>query len=151
MAMDTPIIDTEEIISIVAKKHKVLLDEHDPILVTVTLNQVIAGELVKLANASMEQLQISLEEVYYRQQEESKTTAQKIMTATLNNARSVITETAKQSSDELADKIKVQQELFLARCEENLAQQQKAKITTIIFSCAAIASAVVAATVFLVS
>lgn len=148
--MDTPSINIEEIISTVAKKHKVLLDETDPILVTTTLNQLVVKELLEGTNTSMENLKISLEEMYFRQSEENKENARRIMNATLNSAREIITDSAEKASSELTEKIKVQQELFIARCNEIAEEQRKAKITTILFSCAAIAAAAISATVFLV-
>ena len=148
--MDTTSINIDGIISTVAKKHKVLLDESDPILVTATLNHLVVNELLASTNATMEGLQVSLEEMYYRQSEETKETARQIMNATLNNAREIITDSAKQASSELTEKINFQQELFIARCNEIAEEQRKGKTITIIFSCAAIAAATISIAIFLV-
>lgn len=148
--MDTPSISIEEIIATVAKKHKVLLNENDPILVTTTLNQLVVKELLESTNTSMENLKVSLEEMYFRQSEENKENARRIMNLTLNSAREIIIESAEKVSSELTEKIKLQQELFIARCNETSEEQRKAKITTILFSCVAIAAAAISATVFLV-
>lgn len=149
--MSTPdSIDIEDLISRVARRHKILLSEDDPVLVTVTLNEYILEHYSEITKKSTEKLKIDLEEIYYRQAEESKECARRVMNVTLKSARDIITESAKQASLELTEKINNQQELFIARCNKIAEEQRKGKITTIIFSCAAIAAATISMTVFLI-
>ena len=148
--MNTTSIDIETIISIVAKKHKLILDENDPILVSATLNQLVVKELLEEVNASIDQLRDALEEVYFRQSEENKKHAHRIMNATLNRAKEIITKSVFQASSELTENIKAQQRLLLDEYHQIAAQQRKAQIMTLFFSCAAIAATAISVTVLLV-
>ncbi len=148
--MDKDIIDLEEIIAKVAKKHQLLLTKDDPVFVTATLNKIVVESLIENASKAVDSLQDRLEEMYYRQSEESKETARRIMQATLNRASEVITENTDNASNNLIEKVTVQQNLFIAKCNEILQEQQKIKTVNVVFSCAAMASAVIAITALLV-
>ena len=74
----TPIIDLDEIIKTVAIKHGMVLDRDDPILVTVTLHEVILNRYLDLLSAHNQRYQRELSAAIYAQSELAKEGAKKI-------------------------------------------------------------------------
>jgi hypothetical protein len=50
-------IDVRELLAAIAKRHGVFLSEEDPVLVTVTLNELVLGEYVRLLTKGVEEAQ----------------------------------------------------------------------------------------------
>lgn len=73
-------IDFDELRKAVAVKHGVLLGADDPILVTVTLNDLVLGRYVELLTAQNEAHQKALAAALHEQVSQSKATAGRIIT-----------------------------------------------------------------------
>ncbi|EJD3148805.1 conjugal transfer protein TraM [Salmonella enterica] len=77
-------IDFDEIRKEVAIKHSVLLGEDDPILVTVTVSEMVLGRYLDLVSAQYEDANRALAVSLQQQVEQSKETAGKIITDASN-------------------------------------------------------------------
>jgi len=77
-------IDFDEIRKQVAIKHNVLLDTNDPILVTVTINEMVLSRYLDLANKRYSDANRELTVALMQQQEQAKEVASRIITAATN-------------------------------------------------------------------
>ncbi len=74
-------IATERLIGEVAKRHDLLLSRDDPVLVTVTLNELILAEALKQLRASLDAASESIAGSAARHIEASKLVAEQLITA----------------------------------------------------------------------
>ncbi len=82
--MKTPIIDFEEIRKQVSIKHNVLLGKDDPILTTVTINEMVLGRYVEIISEKTNESNQSLIKSLEHQVALSKKTAGEIITEAAN-------------------------------------------------------------------
>jgi len=136
-------LDMDAIIQMVARKHKVLLTEDDPVLVTATLNQLVLESMAANTDRALDALQIRLEEMYWRQSAETKEVAKKMINATINATREAITGTVEVSKKELSASMGRELELFIAQCNEQTNRNKQVKNITLVSGAVAAVSAVV--------
>lgn len=135
--------DMDAIIQMVARKHKVLLTEDDPVLVTATLNQIILESMAANTDRALDALQMRLEEMYFRQTAESKEVAKKMVNATINAAKDAVSTAANESKVEITESLKRQLDMFVAQCNQVAEKNKQAKNITVMFGSIAAISAVV--------
>lgn len=75
-------LDAKSLIGEVAKRHGVLLDQHDPVLVTVTLNEVILREYVEQVKVAVEDAQTRTLVASSQQVADAKKAASELITRT---------------------------------------------------------------------
>lgn len=138
-------LDMDAIIEEVARRHKILLTQDDPVLVTATLNRIIIASLLSDTNKSLDDLLIRLEEMYYRQAEESKVIGKKLINASLNAANDSIAKSVNSSGIELLASIKRQLDLFTAQCDQIAEKNKQTQNITIVFGSLAFISALAVA------
>ncbi|MEW5250910.1 hypothetical protein [Microbulbifer discodermiae] len=107
----------EEICNEVARRHGLLLTKDDPVLVTVTLNRVALRKVQEANMAAFETLRNGLEEIYLRQAQETKDTANKLVGAALRASEHSISD----MSDRVATAVAKQVEESLAQAESRIA------------------------------
>lgn len=88
-------LSTKELIDEVAKRHGIMLDEKDPILVTLTLNEIIIENYIKAVEASISKINA-------RQIENAKLVGEEIITKAANY---LATENAKYSHNSIQNSI----------------------------------------------
>ena len=79
-------IATERLIGEVAKRHDLLLSRDDPVLVTVTLNELILAEALAQLQASLGEAKHEIAASTAKQVEASKTIAEQLITAAADYA-----------------------------------------------------------------
>ncbi|OKP00826.1 conjugal transfer protein TraM [Xenorhabdus eapokensis] len=103
-------IDFDEIRKEVAIRHNVLLDKDDPILVTVTVNDIVLNRYIENVTKQYEAANLALTVNLQQQVEQSKATAGKIITDASNyvseQIRNAILEAVNEASDELKHKMR---------------------------------------------
>lgn len=83
-------IDFDELRSTVAMKHGVLLDQNDPILVTVTLNEAILNHFVTLVEERQHEMSRELTAALHTHTAQSKELAGTIITESANYVKSEV-------------------------------------------------------------
>lgn len=73
--------DIERLIGEVAQKHGLLLRRHDPVLVSVTLNEQILSHVLGQLRASLDEAKQEIGELSAKQTEAAKTIAEQLITA----------------------------------------------------------------------
>lgn len=73
-------LDTKALIGEVARRHGVLLGPTDPVLVTVTLNELVVGRLVDLVAARMEAASNDFSAAAVQQREAAAASASALIT-----------------------------------------------------------------------
>lgn len=125
-------LDFDAIIHEVAQRHNVLLTSDDPVLITATLNQIVLQSLTKNSNKALEDLQIKLEEMYFRHHDHTKKIATNMINATITTAGETITEVVEVSKIELSESIGRELDLFIAQCSQQTDINKKIKNVTLI-------------------
>ncbi len=87
-------MDAKQIIAEVGKRHGILLDANDPVLVTVTLNQVVLEEYLRSANAASE-----------RQLANAKQVAGELVTRTAGYVADQVRAAAVEASSEIEQRV----------------------------------------------
>jgi hypothetical protein len=95
------VLDFQKIKAEVAKRHHVTLDEDDPILVTITLNELILEHYEERFKALLNQSQAQLSAASAQQEEAAKDIASRIVTG----AASYIREETQKTCDTLQGKL----------------------------------------------
>lgn len=72
-------MDVQRLIGEVARRHNILVDPKDPILVTVTMNEVLLAEHVQLLQSALDRAQRVLEQVSRAQVEVAKQSATRLI------------------------------------------------------------------------
>nr|AGH89383.1 putative conjugal transfer protein TraM [uncultured bacterium] len=102
-------IDFDEIRKEVAIRHNVLLGKDDPILVTVTVNDMVLGRYLDLISDQYDEANRTLTLTLQQQVEQSKETAGKIITDAANyvsdQTRQAVTEAVKEAGKELRHQV----------------------------------------------
>ncbi|KXK48100.1 conjugal transfer protein TraM [Nitrosomonas europaea] len=101
-------IDFEEIRKQIAIKHNVLLDKDDPILVTITINEIVLSRYLDLVTERYSDASRDLTIALLHQQEESKRIAEKIIT---------------EASDYVSNQVRQSVEESILEAGKNLKQQ----------------------------
>ena len=71
----------ERLIGEVAKRHDILLSRDDPVLVTVTLNELFLAEMLGQIQTSLDEAKLEIASASAKQIEASKTVAEQLITA----------------------------------------------------------------------
>jgi hypothetical protein len=79
-ARPTPIA-VERLIGEVAKRHDILLSRDDPVLVTVTMNELLLAEMLGQLHTSLDEAKLEIASASAKQIEASKTIAEQLITA----------------------------------------------------------------------
>lgn len=102
-------IDFDDIRKEVAVRHNVLLGKDDPILVTVTLNELVLGRYLDLISDQYDEANRTLTLTLQQQVEQSKETAGKIITDAANyvsdQTRQTVAEAIKDVGKELRQQV----------------------------------------------
>ncbi|HGA7692146.1 TPA: conjugal transfer protein TraM [Salmonella enterica subsp. enterica serovar Virchow] len=102
-------IDFDDIRKEVAVRHNVLLGKDDPILVTVTLNELVLGRYLDLISDQYDEANRTLTLTLQQQVEQSKETAGKIITDAANyvsdQTRQAVAEAIKDVGKELRQQV----------------------------------------------
>lgn len=125
-------INIDELISIVAKKHNLLLTKDDPVLVTVTLSQEVIKKYLLETEKSFEKLKSELELLYYRNHEESKELAKKIINTSLKAASDSINNSVSIAAKKVVSDIEAIQKNIVLENEKNQKGNNKTKLVSII-------------------
>lgn len=75
-------MNVQDLIGEVAKRHRVLVDPHDPVFVTVTLNEVLLAEHVHNLQSALERAEKTTEAASRRHLETARRTADSLVTET---------------------------------------------------------------------
>jgi hypothetical protein len=73
--------DIEQLIGEVAQKHGLLLSRDDPVLVSVTLNELLLADTLGQLRASLDTAKLEIGELSAKQTEAAKTIAEQLITA----------------------------------------------------------------------
>lgn len=111
-------MDVQRLIGEVAKRHNVLVGHNDPILITLTLNELILGEYIETVNLLLVDAQDQVSAGTAQQTEAAKQIASELITG----AAAYITEQMHTAGDQTTAKM-----LQLLKAETNLARQQAAQ------------------------
>lgn len=135
-------IDVDELIAKVAKKHNLLLSKDDPILITITLNEYVVSKHLELVDQHFSTLKNDLEQLYFRQQEENKELAKKIINASLKVTQDTIASSAKKASSDLVNEVEKLQAKFVSENVKIASNNSNTKLivigcSVISFLCAA--------------
>lgn len=135
-------IDVDELIAKVAKKHNLLLSKDDPILITITLNEYVVSKHLELVDQHFNTLKNDLEQLYFRQQEENKELAKKIINASLKVTQDTIASSAKKASSDLVNEVEKLQAKFVSENVKIASNNSNTKLivigcSVISFLCAA--------------
>jgi len=128
--MDSSIIDTDEIIAIVAKRHKILLSDDDPVLVTATLNEVVVSQVV---NYHLERFAEDLETLYYRHEQEQKEMSKRIINASLKASRDTIEAASQKAVDSLVEHVGKERKTMINDVTRLASSINRAKNIVIVF------------------
>jgi len=116
-------IDINEIRKQVAIKHNILLGKDDPILVTVTINELVLSRYLDLANENYSDASRELTIALQQQQEQAKEIAGRIIT----DASDYVSE---QMRETISDAIKVATNDITVQLRQQFADMQTANRTT---------------------
>lgn len=141
-------IEVDELIAKVAKKHNLLLSKDDPILITITLNEYVVSKHLELVDQHFNSLKSDLEQLYFRQQEENKELAKKIINASLKVTQDTIASSAKKASSDLVLEVEKLQAKFVSENQKIASNNSNTKLivigcSVISFLCAATAVAAI--------
>jgi hypothetical protein len=100
------ILDFDEIRKEVAIRHSVLLGKDDPILVTVTINELVLERYLDLVSEHYEDVSRTLAVTTQQQVEQSKETAAKIITDAANYVSEQIRQASAQAANEAGEEIR---------------------------------------------
>ncbi|MFU7011599.1 conjugal transfer protein TraM [Pseudomonas aeruginosa] len=102
-------LDFDDIRKEVAIRHNVLLGKDDPILVTVTVNELVLGRYLDLISDQYDEANRTLTLTLQQQVEQSKETAGKIITEAANyvsdQTRQAVAEAVKEAGKELRQQV----------------------------------------------
>ncbi len=129
-------IDVGELIAKVAKKHNLLLSKDDPILITITLNEYVVSKHLEMVDQHFNSLKSDLEQLYFRQQEENKELAKKIINASLKVTQDTIASSAKKASSDLVLEVEKLQAKFVSENQRIASNNSNTKL--IVIGCAVI-------------
>lgn len=140
-------IDPDEIRKEVALRHSLLLGADDPILVTITINELVLDRYIELANGQRLEQQQAITAAIQAQVEQAKDTAGKIITDSANfvsdQVREAISAAARDASLSLRDQLAVARTTG-ETIKSDLGQIQTARTIAIVSAGIAIICAVVA-------
>jgi hypothetical protein len=85
--MSEPLI---ELTQVIANKHQVTLDRHDPLLIVQTLNAQILQDSTKNQQALLENYKAAMQEISLRWEKDAKQNAEKILNASLKAASQIM-------------------------------------------------------------
>ncbi|WGO96403.1 hypothetical protein QCD61_28310 (plasmid) [Pseudomonas viciae] len=108
-------MDVQRLIGEVAKRHNVLVGHNDPILITLTLNELILGEYIETVNLLLVDAQDQVSAGTAQQTEAAKQIASELITG----AAAYIAEQMHTAGDQTTAQM-----LQLLKAETNLARQQ---------------------------
>jgi len=100
------ILNFDEIRKEVAIRHSVLLGKDDPILVTVTINELVLERYLDLVSEHYEDVSRTLAVTTQQQIEQSKETASKIITDAANYVSEQIRQASAQAASEAGEEIR---------------------------------------------
>lgn len=115
---DTDSIDVEEIISRVAKKHKKIIHDDDPIMMTVFLSEEIIGHHLEKSQESLKELRNSLESIYKAQETQAEKVVRIVMKECLDGAQEALGKSAHKASEDIKTALRTQQNMIEARIEK---------------------------------
>ncbi len=136
-------IDFEEIRKQIAIKHNVLLDKDDPILVTITINEIVLSRYLDLVTERYSDASRDLTIALLHQQEESKRIAEKIITEASDYVSNQVRQSVEESILEAGKNLK-QQLLGNNIANNNYYYAQKAEKKATLATIMAVVSTVVA-------
>jgi hypothetical protein len=140
-------IDFDELRKTVAIKHGVLLGADDPILVTVTLNDLVLGRYVEVLTAQNEAHQKALAAALQEQVGQSKATAGRIITDAADYVSTQVRQAVTTALSEAVDQMRQECAAAVAASRESTSLAQNAQAA----KTAAIRAAVVAGVCVLVA
>lgn len=141
-------LNTKELIGEVAKRHGVLLGPTDPVLVTVTLNELVVGRLIEQVTVRMEAASNDFSAAAVQQRQAAAESASALIT----EAAQYMAEQARQVGDELAARIaeRIARETNAARADAQKAAAAARTIKTSVMYAAGTAIAAAALAIGLV-
>jgi len=98
-------MDTQHVIGEVAKRHGVLLTEHDPVFALVTLNELLVGELLGRVQATVDGAQDRTAVACAQQVEAAKKTSAHLVTSAAGYMAEQLRGVMKTESEALCEKI----------------------------------------------
>lgn len=140
-------INFEEIRTQVAIKHNVLLNEDDPILVTVTVSDMVLGRYLELVSDQYDKANKALIVNLEQQVEQSKETAGKIITDVANYASDQIKQTVTDIITDAGNDLRLQianAQAMIHDMSSSRQETQTAKNTSIIAAVLAGSAAIIA-------
>lgn len=106
--MSNDSIDLDEIIAIIAKKNKIIINERDPLLAISTINDYVMNHYLKKCNDSLTDFTSDIEKIHHLVASQTNENANKIINASLKASKNLIEENTKKSIHEMNKKIKRQ-------------------------------------------
>jgi iron-sulfur cluster repair protein YtfE (RIC family) len=99
-------IDLDEIIAIIAKKNKIIINERDPLLAIATVNDYVINYYFQKSNEALSVLTNELEKIHQSVTYEAKQNASQIINASLKKSTQLIEQNTQKSIDLLNEAIK---------------------------------------------
>lgn len=143
-------IDFEEIRKQIAIKHNVLLDKDDPILVTITINEIVLSRYLDLVTERYSDASRDLTIALLHQQEESKRIAEKIITEASDYVSNQVRQSVEESILEAGKNLK-QQSLGNNIASSNYYAQKAEKKATLATIMAVVSTVVAVVTLVVVA
>ena len=126
----------------VQEKHGVALGNDDPILVMHTINQRLAADMQASIDAAMEKLRTDLESLYLRWDVEAKTRADRLLSASVNAAKTHLTARADSLVAESRRSIEEAASPVIARIERSTARLEALVVAVIVAALVSAGSAI---------
>ncbi|WP_211831058.1 hypothetical protein [Kistimonas asteriae] len=131
----------EEIKIAIARKHKFILSDDDPVLAIVTLNDLLLNHHLAQVNGATDKLREDIEAVTERHSLENRELAKNIINKSISHSVSEI----KKVSDTLVEQLNTQQQSFLRDYEVISDNNQKLKTISAICAALSVIGALVTA------
>jgi hypothetical protein len=101
--VEQPHFDREALIAEVAKRHKILLDPHDPAFALVTINEIVLSRAIAIVEAKLEEAERRLAQISEKQTETAKAIGETIISA----GAAYVAERLKDAGADLIEKIRM--------------------------------------------
>lgn len=132
----------EDMLIEIAKKHGVALNKNDPILMVYTLNQRMISDQSKAQEELFSNFRSQMEELTQTFHFESKTQAEKILTASLDSSKKVMLNAMSENADKAAKAVSDEIDMVIQKVAKNTKESRQtsyinlfASTLTLIASC----------------
>jgi len=105
---DDDSIDLDEIIAVIAKKNKIIINETDPLLAVSTINDYLMNHYLERSNEALSAFTSDIEKIHQLVSHQANENVNKIINASLRASKNLIEENTKKSIESINKKIREQ-------------------------------------------